>query len=142
MNLFKSKISKRLAISKIIWFIIGLLAFFMVPFVFVDADMYIRLGLLFWYTTFGVIIWFVWYMDKHPVFTSLKMPWWFRWAFMWAWLNFVLALFMYHTLWDLMVWTMFEGCSPFIVVLEWLILGFIIDWLATKCAWDGKELCD
>jgi len=142
MNMFKSKMANRLTISKSLGFLIWLIAFFVIPYIFVDADIYLRLAVLFWYTTFGAIIGIMWIMTVHPVISWFKMPWWFRWIFMWAWLNFVIALFVYHILWDMMVGTIFEWFSPFRLVFEWAIIWFIIDWISTKCWWEGKELCE
>ena len=142
MAMFKSKLANRLTIAKTTGFLIGLLGFFVLPYIFVWADMYLRLAILFWYTTVWVILGLMWYMTVHPVFSWFKMPWWFRGIWMWGWLNFIIALFMYHTLWDLMAGTMFDWYSPFWLIAEWMLVWFIIELLATKCAWDGKELCE
>lgn len=141
MDIFKNKLAKRLAAAKSLGFLVWLIAFCMIPYVFNGADMYIRWAVLLWYTTFGAIIWLMWVLDKHPAIESFKMPWWFRGVFMWAWLNFVLALFIHNILWDIMLWTMFEWYSPFWIVLEWAIIWLIIDGIATKCGGEGKELC-
>lgn len=141
MGMFKSKMANRLVIAKSLGFIIGLMGFFALPYVFPAADIYLRLAILFWYTTFGSIIGIFWLINVHPVLSWFKMPWYFRWIFMWGWLNFLIALFMYHNLWDLMIWTAFEWMSPFWLIAEWMIVWLIVDFASTKCAWDGKELC-
>lgn len=131
--------TKRLIIWKSIWFIIWLLAFIFIPFVFKDADLLLRLWVLFWYITFWVIIAIFWVMDKDPYF-GFKMKFWFRWMILWWWLNFVLSLFAYNQLILLMKWTILDWFSPFIIVIEWMIIGLIIDYVATKYAWDWKKL--
>lgn len=139
MKLFDSKLMNRLAVWKTIGFIIWLVAFISLPLVFNWTDYMLRFALLFWYTTFWVIIWVFWVWVQYPIF-KIKISYWFRWAFMWAWLNFVLAMFMYDKLALLMQWTSFAWYSPFWIVLEWLILWVFIDYIATKCVWEGKEL--
>ncbi len=141
MKIFKNKLANRLAISKSLGFLIWLLGFFCIPYFFADADIYFKLAILFWYTTFWGIIGLMGVMSKHPAIEGFKLPWWFRWIFIGAWLDFVIALFMYHSLDAMMVWTMFEGWSPFWIVAEWAIVWFIIDWITTAVAGDGKKLC-
>mgnify|MGYP006939811604 CR=1 FL=1 len=139
MKLFKSKLANRLAIAKTIGFVFWLLGFFLMPVVFNETDLMLRFAFLAWYTTFWVIIWLFWIMKKHPVI-NMPTPFWFRWIFMWAWLNFVLALFMYDRLVLLIQGTTWEWMSPFWIILEWLVIWLIIDYFATKFGWEGKEL--
>ena len=56
MAFIKKRMAKRLAISKGVGLLLGLFAFFMIPVVFPGADIYIRLAVLFWYITFGLVI--------------------------------------------------------------------------------------
>ena len=142
MKLFKSKMSNRLAISKGLGFMFWLFAFFMIPIVSPKSDLYIRFAVLFWYITFGFIIGIVWIIKVHPVFKWFKIPWWFRWIIIWAWLNFVASLFVYHLFENLIIWTIFEWLSPFCLVFEWAIIWFIIDFFATKFVWDWKKICE
>ncbi|QFR39346.1 hypothetical protein A9Q91_03875 [Candidatus Gracilibacteria bacterium 28_42_T64] len=139
MKLFKSKLANRLAIAKTIGFVFGLLGFFLMPVVFNETDLMLRFAFLAWYTTFGVIIGLFGIMKKHPVI-NMPTPFWFRGIFMGAWLNFVLALFMYDRLVLLIQGTTWEGMSPFWIILEGLVIGLIIDYFATKFGGEGKEL--
>ena len=139
--MFKSKMANRLFIAKTIGFIIWLLWFLCIPYFFWEVDMKLKLWILFWYTTLWGIIWIMWVMDKHPVFTTCKMPFWFRWVFFWAWLNFVLALFIYNDLLAMMSSMWYDWFSPFRFALEWAIVGLIIDFFATQFGWEWRELC-
>ena len=141
MSAFKSPMAKRLAISKWIWFIIWLIAFVVMPMFFNGTDLYIRFWVWLWYISFWAIIWVFWVMRKVPVL-NIPFPYWFRWIVLWAWLNFVLAFFVREKFMMLMIWTAFEWLSPFWLVLEWIIFWLLIDFFATKYAWDWKKLAD
>jgi len=134
MDLFKSRLMNRIAIGKSIGFIFWLVAFFLVPLFLTDAGLLLRFGLLFWYTTLWAIIWVFWVWVKHPV-CNMSIPFWFRWILIGAWMNFVLALFMYSNLVALMYWY-----SPFWIMLEWALFWLIVDYVGTKFIWEGKEL--
>jgi len=139
MKLFDSKFMNRLALWKAIGFTVWLFAFFMIPIVFTDTDLMIRLAVMFWYTTLWAIIWVFWVLDKYPIL-NLKIPYWFRWAWIWAWMNFILTLFIFNKLTLLMQWSLLEWYSPFWLILEWALIWFIIDCITTKTIWDGKDL--
>ena len=78
-------------------------------------------------------------MTTIPVI-NVAMPWWFRGVYIGAFLNLSIALVAYVTL-GLLMLSVFgvDGliASPFWVVLEGAIFGFIIDYLATKYAGEG-----
>lgn len=54
-------------------------------------------------------------------------------------MNFVLVLFIYPLLSQLMIGSMFEGYSPFWLVVEWAILGVIVDIVSEKLPKKTKE---
>ncbi|MDD3145306.1 MAG: hypothetical protein PHV23_04315 [Candidatus Gracilibacteria bacterium] len=139
MNLFKSKLMNRIAIAKIVGLVFGLLAFIMVPFIFVNADLYLRLGILCWYTSIGAFIGVMGIMDKHPIL-NFSFPFWIRGPFLGGWMNFVLVLFIYDKVLSIMQNTAFSGFSPFWLIVEGMIVGFVIDLIATKFVGDGKKL--
>ena len=139
MAKFKNKLGLRVALAKTIGFVFGLIAFFSIPHIFWETSMYLRVGVLLWYTTIWAIIGLFWVMDKHPLF-NISFPFWFRWIFMWAWLNLVVVFFWYSSLMLMVEWSMFEWYSPFWFALEWAMLGLIIDYIATKYYWEGKSL--
>ncbi len=139
MKLFETKVAKRLSIAKWIGFLFWLSGFIFLP-IFGEVDMMFRVAILLWYTTLWWLIWVFGYMDKHPIFSNWNLPWYFRWTFLWAWMNFVLALFWYNNLVSLMQWTCLEWWSPFWIILEWAIIWMIIDYFATKFGGEWKEL--
>ncbi|MDD2907444.1 MAG: hypothetical protein PHH98_02270 [Candidatus Gracilibacteria bacterium] len=139
MNLFKSKLMNRIAVGKAVGLVVGLCGFIMLPFVFENSDLYLRFAILFWYTTIGAFIGVMGIMDKHPVL-KIPMPFWFRGPMIGAWMNFVLVLFMHDKLISLMQGTALSGHSPFWLIAEGMIIGFIIDLIATKVVGDGKNL--
>ena len=139
MRIFKSKLANRIFVSKLIWFLIWLICFFVVAKVFTNADIFLRFAILFWYTILWVIIWVFGIMDKHPIL-NIPFPFWVRWPILWAMMNFVLVLFMYDKINILIIGSVLEWCSPFWLVLEWIIVWLIIDWFTTKCVWDGVEI--
>jgi hypothetical protein len=130
----------RIAIGKGIGFIIGLIAFFMLPVLWPDTPEHIRWGILFWYVTFGAIIGVFGVFTYHPIL-RLPMPWWIRAPILGAWLNFVMALMMYDILEAMLDHLFPSGLfrTPYWLVVEGAIIGFIIGFVATKLAGEGPE---
>jgi len=140
MDLFKTKLWKRTVIAKSIWFWFWLIGFLLLPVYLNEADLMLRFAILFWYTTLGWIIGLFGIMDTHPVLPKIPFPFWFRWMFLWAWMNFMLVLFIYNDIVIMIQWTSFEWYSPFWIITEWIIIWLIIEFFATKYGWEGKEL--
>lgn len=139
MNLFKSGLANRIAIWKIIGIIFWWIAFLVLPFIFRDADLFLRIAIWLWYISLWWIVWFIGIMDKHPIL-NFSILFWFRWAFICAWMNFVLVLFMYDKLIILIQNSILVWFSPFWIILEWLIFWLIVDIIATKVAWEWKKI--
>ncbi len=132
-----SYILKRVGIAKMIGLIIGLAAFLIMPSIWPSESMWLRVGILMWYTTFGAMIGVLGLFDEHLKF---RMPFWFRGPVFGAWLNLVLAFLMHDKLALLM--PQLEGVlggfqSPFWIVPEGALLGLLIDGVATGFAGDG-----
>lgn len=130
----------RIAVGKIVGLIIGLIGFLSLPYFFAEADMLLRLGILFWYITLGAIIGVFGVMTEHPVL-KLPLPWWFRSTILGAWMNFVLTFFAYDTMKTLLTGLFDQSgllTSPFWFVLEGAIVGFVIGFFATKFGGEGK----
>lgn len=141
-NLLKTKVAKRMAIAKTVGFAFGLLGFLLLPtMVSIEVSLQFKLAILFWYTTLWGLVGLFGYMDKHPVFTNWKFPWYFRGLFIWAWMNLVLVLFIHSDLVTLMNASAFAGYSPYWIITEWMFIWFIADYFATKFGGEGKELC-
>ena len=139
MNLFKSKLMNRIALWKTIGFIFWLAAFILMPLFFTESSEMLKWALFLWYITLWAFVWVFGVWTKHPFF-SFSIPYWFRWVWVWAWMNFLLALFIYNDLVLLMSTTSFAWWSPFWIVLEWAFFWLIVDFIATKYIWEGKEL--
>ena len=131
----------RIAIGKSIGFLLGLAGFFVLPHFLPAADWQLRWGILLWYTTFGAIIGVFGVVTRYPVL-NLSFPWWLRGPTIGAWLNFVLAFFAYAVMAEMMVSVFGEGgalSSPFWFAAEGAIVGYLIDYFATRFGGEGKE---
>ena len=135
-------LSTRIALGKSIGAIIGITALLFIPEFLPDASATLKWGVFFWYITFGAVIAVFGIYTRSPVI-DIAMPWWFRGAYIGAWLNFVIALVAYDSLSQLML-AVFDVdgimTSPFWMVLEGAIFGFLIDLVATKCGGDGSAI--
>ena len=129
----------RIAIGKTVGLAFGLIGFITIPVILWDVDMMLRFAFLLWYITIWAIVWVFWVMDKHPVL-NIRLPFWVRWPIVWAWLNFILVLFIYDIFTIIVEGTIMAWLSPYCLVVEWAIVWLIIDFIATKYAWEWKKL--
>ena len=133
---------KRVGIAKLIGIVIGLIGFFMIPRLWPDADMWFRVGILVWYTTFGAMIGMFGMVNFHPML-KIAMPFWFRGIVFGAWFNFVATLLAHEQLAAfLKALDMGSFRSPFWFVLEGAIVGLVIDGFATRFGGEGKALVE
>lgn len=137
MKLFESKLLNRVAVWKLLGFVFWWIAFILLTSFFPEADMQFKIAILFWYITIWAFVGLMWVMDKHPFF---PMPWWIRWSLIWAWMNFLLVLFIHDYLVQIASQTCYAWYSPYWLVLEWLIIWALIDYIITKCYSEGKKL--
>lgn len=140
----KQSLITRIAIGKSMGFIIGLVGFILLPFVTADASLMLRLGILFWYVTFGAVIGVFGVFTYHPIL-KCSMPWYFRSIVLGSWMNLILALVAYDELLKIML--PFFGqdsifSSPFWIVLEGAIVALVIDYFATKIGGEGGKIVD
>ena len=138
----KPSLTMRLIIGKTMGLLIGLSGFIRLPYFLPDADLMLRFGFLFWYTTFGAIMGLVGVFAWNPVL-KLPMPWWARGIVMGGWLNFVLTLFIYDLMAEMLI--IFFGpdglfLSPFWFVVEGILMGLLIEYFATRYGGEGHEL--
>ncbi|MFK7780553.1 MAG: hypothetical protein QM490_05470 [Candidatus Gracilibacteria bacterium] len=129
----------RITIGKTVGLIFGGVAFFLLPLVFIEIDILFRVAIWFWYISLGAIIGLFGIMDRYVIF-NFSIPFWLRGVFLGAWMNFVLVIFLYNDLVILMQGSYFEGYSPFLIIVEGMIFGLIVDFLATKFVGEGSEL--
>ena len=139
MKLFETKLIKRIAIWKSIGFIFWLAAFYIMPLFFPEASSMLSWAIFLWYITLWAIIWVFGVWNNIPIF-KITVPYWLRWIWIWGWMNFILALFMFDNLTWLMAGTYMEWWSPFRIVLEWAVFWLIVDTITTKKVWEGKAL--
>lgn len=134
-----NSLATRIAIGKSIGFLIGFSAFIFIPYFLPEASPTLKWGVFLWYIIFGAVIGVFGVMTKIPVL-NIIMPWWFRGAYIGAFLNLAIALVAYDTL-GLLMLSVFgvDGllASPFWVVLEGAIFGFVIDYFATRFGGEG-----
>lgn len=133
---------KRAALAKLIGFCIGLIGFFIIPSLWPGESMWLRVGFLMWYTTFGAIIGVLGLVDYHP-FLKFPMPFWVRGIVFGCWLNLVLVFLMHDKLTVLMQALpspLGAFQSPFWIVLEGAVIGLLIDGVVTKCCGEGRAL--
>ena len=131
----------RIAIGKLLGFALGLIGLIVIPFLWPDSGWMERIAFLLWYTTLGAFVGLVGVLDWHPVL-RLQMPWWFSSTLVGAWMNFVLTLFIYDRLAEMMLELpvgngLFQ--SPFWFVAEGAIVGLIIGYFATRFGGEGPE---
>jgi hypothetical protein len=134
----------RIAIGEGIGFVIGLAGLIALPFFWPEASWLLRWEILFWYVTVGAIIGVFGVMTWHPI-VKLPMPWWLRSTIIGAWMNFVLTLFAYDDIKNVMAHTFGSDgvlSSPFWMVLEGAVVGIIIGYFATRFGGEGKETVD
>ena len=131
----------RIAIGKAIGAFFGLLGFFLLPYFWPEGEMFLRIGILLWYTTVGAVIGVFGVFTWHPIL-QLPMPWWFRAPIIGAWLNFNLTFFAHREMSEMLLSTFGEDGlfqSPFWFVAEGAIVGLIIGYFATRFGGEGKE---
>ena len=137
-----NSLTTRIAIGKGMGLLIGLAAFIFIPYFLPEASATLKWGVFLWYITFGAIIGVFGVYTKVPMI-NCAMPWWIRGAYIGAWLNFIISLIAYDALAQLLL-SVFGAngllVSPFWVVLEGAVLGFVIDYFATRVGGEGAGI--
>lgn len=131
----------RIALGKMTGFGFGLIGLICLPYFWPDAEWPFRFGILFWYATVGAVIGVFGVVTWHPV-ARLPMPWWFRAPLIGAWMNFVLVL-----LAGIEIRTVMSSAfgpdsalsSPYWIVLEGLLVGFVIGFICTRFGGEGRS---
>lgn len=134
----------RIAIGKGVGFLFGLAGMIAVPYFWPDAGWDFRIGVLFWYATVGAVIGVYGVVTWHPVL-KLPMPWWFRAPLIGAWMNLLLVLLASHEVTAMMAASFGETGvlnSPYWLVAEGALIGFIIGGLCTHFGGEGAETVD
>ena len=130
---------KRIGTGKALGFVIGLAAFFMVPVIWPGESMWLRFGVLLWYTTFGAMIGVLGLFDFHPLL-KIRLSFWFRGLVFGAWFNLLLSVLMhdkFSVLLAEMDGIMANFGNPFWIVAEGAVVGLLIDGITTAVAGEG-----
>jgi len=131
----------RIAIGKAIGLLFGLIGFVFLTYFLPETSLMLRWGILLWYTTLGAIIGVFGVFTYHPIL-KLPFPWWFRAPFLGAWMNFVLTLFAFDAMQNMMTSLFGENgllISPFWFTAEGAIVGLIMGYFATRFGGEGKS---
>ena len=137
-------LTTRIAIGKTIGLAVGIIGFISMPYFWPEASTMFRWAILLWYVTLGAIVAVFGVYTWNPIF-KFSMPWWFMGPWIGAWMNFLLALFIYEDLQAFMLaWPGPDGIitSPFWFSAEGALVGGVIAYLATRFGGEGKECVD
>lgn len=130
----------RVAAAKTLGFLVGLAVFVSMPLLVEEASMSLRIGLMFWYTTVGAFVGLMGIWSKHPILEGFGLPWWLRGALIGGWMNFVLYLIAAQQI-SAIVIAMFgeysAWLSPYLMVLEGILVGVFIDYVVTHQFGEG-----
>ena len=123
-------ISRRMISAEISGLVLGLIAFFTMPMLVDGLSPFFRWGTLLWYLTFGAVVGLAGLAKPFKISPLL------RGGITGAWLNFVVAMLMYEQSTEMMSMMQnvpFQNVNVLLLAtIEGLILGAIIDMIATK----------
>lgn len=133
----KHTVTNRLIIGKSLGFLIGAIAFFMMPVFGLDLDIKFRLGVWLIYTLIGVLTAFFGIMDRHPILNFRMSPW-FRGMVAGLSIHLVLVLVAYDQLASILSTLNFMGMlSPWWVLVDGMVVGIILSIVETYFAGEG-----
>lgn len=134
----KPSLLTRIAVAKSIGLIVGAIAFFTVPAIYPQIDLFVRVGILLWYPTMGALVGLFGVMNWHPLL-NFPLPWWFRSVFIGAWMNFVLVFFAHETMTEVLTHAFELTLSPFWFVLVGAVVGGVMGITATRLGGEGPS---
>ena len=136
----KPSLVMRITITKSIGFVIGLIAFFVLP-QWGVTDVWFRVGVVFYITIMGAMIGLLGVMTYHPVL-RLPMAWWFRGPFIGGFMMWMLWMLAAPEM-EMAAAGVFGADSLFAhgpwVILHGVVIGLIMSWTATFFGGEGKE---
>jgi hypothetical protein len=139
--LHKPSLTLRIGVGKLIGLLFGLTGFMVLPYLWPDASLMLRWGVLLWYVTVGAVIGVFGVYTWHPVL-QLPLPWWVRAPLIGAWMNFVLTFFAHDAMHQMLLHLLGPDSrfvSPFWFVLEGAIIGLVIGYFATRLGGEGSQ---
>jgi hypothetical protein len=133
-------ITGRLIVGKTLGFLLGGIAFFIMPFFVPEISMQFNLGMWLLFILMGVMIGFIGIFTTHPFF-NIKMPWWIHGSVVGGTFGLLLALLSYDTILIFMNLEIVQRMgfhSPYWVMIDTTIYGLIISYVTKKISGDGK----
>ena len=136
----KQSITGRVAVSKTIGFVAGILVLLTLPLVPVATSLEFKIGFVLLIILMSVTIGLLGVYTQHPVFSGLKLTWWVRGPMVGAVFFLLLVLLAKDELGpfmslDIVAWTGLT--SPYWAVLDGIILGGLIGYVTTKVNGEG-----
>jgi len=140
--LFNTKtITGRVAVSKIIGFIIGGLVLLILPLIPVETTLEFKIGFVLLIMAMSITIGFMGIFTYHPAIPQLRMPWWLRGGSIGLFYFLILILLAKDSLepfltLDIVTWTGLT--SPYWALIDGMILGMLIGYVTTKICGEGN----
>jgi hypothetical protein len=136
----KHSIAGRVAISKTVGFVIGVLALLALPLIPVETTLEFKFGFLLLIMMMSVTIGLFGVFNEHPLFTGWKFHWWNRGPLVGIVFFLILILLAQDELGPFMslnivAWTGFT--SPYWAILDGIFLGGLIGYITTKISGEG-----
>ncbi len=137
MNM-KHSLLNRIVIGKIFGFVVGGLAFFLLPVFGYAIETQFGIGLWLFYIILGVLTAFMGLMSHHPIL-RFPMPFWFRGAIIGFLMHLMLVLLAYEEMTAIItVLGDIVGIqSPYWILIDGTILGILMGWIETKFGGEG-----
>lgn len=137
----KHSITGRIFVAKMIGLLIGGLAILLLPIISVETSLEFKIGFLLLTVTMGAMIGFIGMYEHHPLFPSIKMPWWLRGSTVGVLFFLILVLLAKDSLvpfmsLDIVTWTGLT--SPYWALIDGAFLGGIIGYITTKICGEGN----
>ena len=131
----------RVAIGKAVGLAFGLLSLLFLPLIQGDNILF-GIGILVISVLMGATVGMLGVFDEHPVF-DFKMSWCVRGALVGLLFGLAVVLLGYDQLETILSSHIFQNLglkSPFWAIVDFVFLGMLIDYLATKFAGQGENL--
>ena len=134
-------IAGRVAISKTIGFVTGVLALLTLPLIPVETTLEFKIGFLLLIMMMSTTIGLFGVFSEHPMFPGWKLTWWTRGPLVGAVFFLILVLLAKDELvpfmsLDIVTWTGLT--SPYWAILDGIFLGGLIGYLTTKFGGEGN----
>ena len=137
----KHSITGRIFISKVTGLLIGVLALLVLPLIPVETSLEFKIGFVLLIVTMGAMIGFIGMYERHPLFPSMKMPWWVRGPMVGVLFFLLMVLLAKDAMvpfmsMDLVTWSGLT--SPYWALLDGAFLGGVMGYITTKICGEGN----